>query len=87
MSVESEKNARRILALGVLFATIGILALAITLMQPKVQDERERLAKDIFDDPAAVAAKYEVLTTLSASNNAEDIPEEEKLRVLKALSE
>lgn len=90
MAIDSEKNARRMLAGGVLFATVGILALAITLMQPTAQEERERVADEIFDTEAEIAAKYEVLAALSASNasstrNAEEIPEEEKLRVLESL--
>jgi hypothetical protein len=86
MEIGSEKNARRILAIGVLFATVGILALVITLMQPGVQDERERLAGEIFSD-VPVEEKSRILTELSASDEPEEISEEEKLRVLQALSE
>ena len=84
MEISSEKNARRILAAGILFATIGILALVITLMQPSVQDERERMAGDIFSEPT-VEEKAEVLASLSASSTGADISEEEKLRVLESL--
>lgn len=91
MATDSEKNARRMLAGGVLFATVGILALAITLMQPGVQDEQQRLAEDIFDTEAEIAAKYEVLKALDASTatgtGRVQISEEEKLRVLQALSQ
>lgn len=89
MAIDSEKNARRMLAGGVLFATVGILALAITLMQPGVQEEQQRLVDDIFDTEAEIAAKYEILTALSASatgTGSVQISDEEKLRVLEALS-
>ena len=90
MTTDSEKNARRMLAGGVLFATVGILALAITLMQPSVQkDEQQRLAEDIFDTEAEIAAKYEVLKALndsSASTSGAQLSEEEKLRVLESLT-
>lgn len=85
MEIGNDKNARRILAAGVLFATVGILALIITLMQPTVQDERERLAGEIFTD-AAVEEKSRVLNELSAMDDSEEVSEEEKLRVLEALS-
>lgn len=84
MEISSEQNARRILAAGILFATIGILALVITLMQPGVKDERERLADDIFSQPT-VQEKADVLATLSASSTGAGISEEEKLRVLESL--
>jgi len=86
MGIDSEQNSRRILAVGILFATVGILALVITLMQPSVQDEKQRLAEDIFDDEAELKAKQEILATLSASSTGKDIPEKEKLRVLESLS-
>lgn len=86
MEIGSDKNARRILAMGVLFATVGILSLVITLMQPTVQDERERLAGEIFTE-VSVEDKAAVLNDLSASDpEGEEISEEEKLRVLQALS-
>ena len=88
MGIDSEKSARRILAVGVLFATVGILALVITLMQPGVQDQKARLADEIFDENAAaqVEAKHEILTQVSASDTSgASIPEEEKLRVLQSL--
>lgn len=84
MEIGSEKNARRILAVGVLFATVGILALVITLMQPTVQDERERFANEIFQPTNE--EKHEVLAELQATNNTgKDVPTEEKLRVLQEL--
>lgn len=84
MEIGSEKNARRILALGVLFATVGILALVITLMQPTVQDERERLANEIFQP--SNEEKHEVMAELQATNSTgSDVSEEEKLRILKQL--
>jgi hypothetical protein len=85
MEIGSHQNARRILAIGILFATVGILALVITLMQPTVQDERERLAGEIFSD-VPVEEKSRVLNELSASDEPDEISEEEKLRVLQALS-
>ncbi|MFZ2555952.1 MAG: hypothetical protein WAZ27_02135 [Minisyncoccia bacterium] len=91
MTIDSEKNARRMLAGGVLFATVGILALAITLMQPGIQAEQQRLADDVFDTEAEIAAKYEVLKALDASTatgtGRVQVSKEEKLRVLQALSE
>lgn len=84
MEISSEQNARRMLAAGVLFATVGILALVITLMQPSVKDERERLAEEIFIEPTT-EEKAEILASLSASSTGAEIPEEEKLRVLESL--
>lgn len=85
MEIGSEKNARRILAVGVLFATVGILSLVITLMQPTVRDEREELAQEIFRP--SEEEKRQVLTELSASDTSgAQVPEAEKLRVLKELS-
>lgn len=86
MEIGSEKNARRILAIGILFATVGVLALVITLMQPSVRDERERLAEEIFSDVPA-EEKSRVLNELSAADGSDEVSEEEKLRVLQALSE
>lgn len=86
MEIGSDKNARRILAIGVLFATVGVLALVITLMQPTVQDERERLADQVFSD-VPVEEKARILNELSASDEPDEISEEEKLRVLEALSQ
>ncbi|MBL8158186.1 hypothetical protein JNK62_01465 [bacterium] len=86
MEIGSDKNARRILAIGVLFATVGVLALVITLMQPTVQDERERLANQVFSD-VPVEEKARILNELSASDEPDEISEEEKLRVLEALSQ
>lgn len=85
MEIGSDKNARRILAIGVLFATVGVLALVITLMQPTVQDERERLAGEVFTR-VSVDEKSRVLNELSASDEPDEVSEEEKLRVLEALS-
>lgn len=85
MEIGSDKNARRILAVGVLFATVGVLALIITLMQPSVQDERERLAGEVFSE-VPVEEKSRILNELSASDESDEISEEEKLRVLQALS-
>lgn len=84
MDISSEKNARRILAVGVLFATVGILALVITLMQPTIQNDRERLANEIFQP--SNEEKREVLAELQAVNaSGADISTEEKLRVLQQL--
>jgi isopenicillin N synthase-like dioxygenase len=84
MEISSEKNARRILAIGVLFATIGILALVITLMQPTVQDEKERLANEIFQP--SNEEKHEVMAELQASDSSgSEVSEAEKLRVLQSL--
>jgi isopenicillin N synthase-like dioxygenase len=84
MEIGSEQGARRILAIGILFATVGILALVITLMQPTVQDEREQLAEEIFRP--SDEEKHQVLTELRASDNSgAQVSEEEKLRVLKEL--
>ncbi len=84
MEIGSEKNARRILAIGVLFATVGILALVITLMQPTVQDERERLAQEIFQP--SNEEKHEVMAELKATNTSgSEVSKEEKLRVLQSL--
>lgn len=85
MEIGSEKNARRILAVGVLFATVGVLALVITLMQPTVRDERERLAQEIFQP--SNEEKHEVLRDLQADNPLGAVSREEKLRVLKTLQE
>lgn len=88
MEISSEKSARRILAAGVLFATVGILALVITLMQPTVQDEQERLAGEIFKDSVPVEEKSRVLNELSASDTSgAEISTEEKMRILKELNE
>ena len=86
MGIDSEQNSRRILAVGILFATVGILALVITLMQPSVQDEKERLAQEIFDEDVSLEKKQEVLAALSASSTGKETPEREKLRVLESLS-
>ena|GEM_PF-4716660 len=84
MEIGSEQNARRILAAGILFATVGILALVITLMQPTVQDERERLANEIFQP--SNEEKHEVLAELQASDSSgSEVSEAEKLRVLQSL--
>lgn len=84
MEISSEKNARRILAVGVLFATVGVLALVITLMQPSVQDDTERLAQEIFQP--SNEEKHEVLAELQAEDpSGSEVSEEEKLRVLESL--
>ena len=85
MGIDSEKNLRRILVAGVLFATVGILALVITLMQPSVQDEKQRLAQKIFDEDISPEKKQEVLAALSASSTGKEMSEEEKFRVLESL--
>jgi hypothetical protein len=86
MEIGSEQNARRILAIGVLFATVGVLALVITLMQPSVQDERAEFAEEIFRP--SDEEKRQVLTELSASDTSgAQVSEEEKLRVLKELNQ
>lgn len=83
MEIGSEQNARRILAVGVLFATVGVLALVITLMQPSVQDEKERLANEIFQPNNE--EKHEVLAELQAESSGGEVSDAEKLRVLESL--
>src|SRR3989344_252245 len=83
MEIGSEQNARRILAVGVLFATVGILALVITLMQPGVRDEQERLADEIFRP--SNEEKHEVLIKLQADSTGREVSDAEKLRVLESL--
>lgn len=84
MDISSEKNTRRVLAAGVLFATVGIVALIITLMQPNVQEEREKLAKEIFSTPTP-EEKMVILESLAASSTGSEVSVEEKLRVLESL--
>lgn len=87
MDINAEKNSKRVLAVGVLFASVGIVALILALTQPVVRDERERNAEDIFNPDYTVEQKAEVLASLSASSTGADIPESEKLKILKSLSE
>lgn len=87
MEGDLERKSKHVLAIGILFAVVGILALLIALMQPRVEDERVRSAGDIFDPEYTVEQKADVLATLSASSTGADIPESEKLKVLKSLSE
>ena len=84
MDVTSERNSKRVLAAGVLFAAVGLLALGITLMQPSVRDERAQNPDEIFGE-YTVEEKADILATLSASSTGADIPEEEKLRILESL--
>ncbi len=84
MDIQSEKGVRRILAIGVLFAAIGILALVIALMQPMPENKGERLAREIF--ATTTEEKARVLQAVHASDRSgEEISEEEKLRVLESL--
>lgn len=85
MGYDLEKNSKRVLAVGVLFAAVGIVALVIALTQPAMKDGLERSAEDIFDPEYTVKQKAEILATLSASSTGADVPEEEKLRILESL--
>ncbi len=86
MGGDIDKNSKRVLAIGVLFAAVGILALGIALTQPEMKDERAREANEIFNPEYSVEQKAEVLATLSASSTGADVSEEEKLRILESLS-
>lgn len=88
MEISSEKSARRILAAGVLFATVGILALVITLMQPSVRDEQERLAGEIFQDRPSVEERGRVLDelTAAATTSGTELSIEERVRILDELN-
>ena len=87
MGTDVEKSSKRVLAVGVLFAAVGIVALIVSLTQPTMRDGRERNAADIFDPEYTVEPKAEILATLSASSTGSEISEEEKLRVLQSLNE
>ena len=87
MGTDVEKSSKRVLAVGVLFAAVGIVALIVSLTQPTMRDGRERNAADIFDPEYTVEQKAEILATLSASSTGSEISEEEKLRVLQSLNE
>src|SRR3989344_5370325 len=71
MEIGSEQNA------------LGILALVITLMQPGVRDEQERLADEIFRP--SNEEKHEVLIKLQADSTGREVSDAEKLRVLESL--
>ncbi len=86
MEVNDEKNSKRVLAVGILFAAVGIVALLVALMQPSMKDVREQSAEDIFDPEYTVEQKAEILATLNASSTGVDVPEEEKLRILDSLN-
>lgn len=85
--MDAEARSKRVLAIGVLFAAVGIVSLGIALMQTEIPDGRERNASDIFNDEYTIEEKAEILAVLSASSTGADIPEEEKLRVLQSLRE
>lgn len=85
--MDAEARSKRVLAIGILFAAVGIVSLGIALMQTEIPDGRERNASEIFNDEYTVEEKAEILAVLSASSTGADIPEEEKLRVLQSLRE
>jgi hypothetical protein len=90
MGADLERQSRRTLAIGVLFAAVGILALVIAVMQPAPVDPRERSAGDVFNARYVVEEKAEVLATVSAnasSSSESSLTEDEKLRLLQAIAE
>lgn len=87
MFADIGKNSLRILALSGLFALIGVVSLTIVLFQ--VPANKQKTFSDVFpgaDSPEEVlAAKHEVLASLSASSTQAETTEQQKLRVLESL--
>lgn len=87
MFADIEKNSLRILALSGLLALVGVVSLAIVLLQ--VPANERKTFSDVFPEAGSpeevLAAKHEVLVSLSASSTQAETTEQQKLRVLESL--
>jgi hypothetical protein len=87
----SPGEARRVLAISVLFAAVGIFAFVIAFLQPQAQDPRIRSLGDVVspeDVAAEIERKEKLLNEVSAlDRSGASVPLEEKLRMLQLMKE
>ena len=88
MAGQDEKSSKRVLAVGVLFATVGLIALGIALMQPAPKDDRALEPEQVFTTLSPEEKEQlHAQVTAEVGEPAPDLTEDDKRRLLETMSQ